>query len=80
MSDTGILNTDYPGGSINEFNIKDTLWTHLKSGKVYKVVSHGFIESTQECVIIYHGVDATFSWVRPFKEFMDGRFELRVIN
>lgn len=71
MSGGPNLNTDPPNG----FNIEGTLWKHLKTGNTYEVLMHGFIEATQECVVIYKRVGQNFAWVRPYKEFMDGRFE-----
>jgi hypothetical protein len=47
---------------------------HLKSGGLYRVIGHGFIEATVEPATIYEATNGVV-WIRPSKEFNDGRFE-----
>lgn len=51
-------------------------WTHLKSGRVYKVQGFCLIEATLEPAVIYQAVyrDDPMVWCRPAEEFFDGRF------
>ena len=49
---------------------------HVKSGKIYRVLStDAIMESNLEKAVVYEGLNGQV-WVRPFDEFMDGRFEL----
>lgn len=50
-------------------------YRHLKTGGLYEIVGAGQIEKTLEDVIIYQNVETGRMWVRPTKEFFDGRFE-----
>lgn len=54
-------------------------WTHLKSGKVYKVRGFCLIEATLEPAVIYQAVDRDdpIVWCRPAQEFFDGRFAFK---
>lgn len=47
---------------------------HIKSGGLYRVIGHGFIEATVEPATIYEATNGVV-WIRPSKEFNDGRFE-----
>lgn len=54
------------------------LYRHKKTGGVYSVIALGRNESTLEEVVVYkkyrtHRLQDV--WVRPMKEFQDGRFE-----
>jgi hypothetical protein len=57
----------------------DGQWRHLKSGGVYEVVTLGLIEATEERAVVYAGVEGGGTWIRPYDEFVDGRF-VRVIR
>jgi hypothetical protein len=48
-------------------------WTHVKSGREYRVYGVARIESTLAHVVVY-GAHPGELWVRPHGEFMDGRF------
>ena len=56
------------------------LYRHKKTGKTV-IVKFGEesldvrIEATNEAAIIYSELDDEVWWVRPYKEFFDGRFE-----
>jgi hypothetical protein len=62
-----------------EFGLGDIV-EHLKTGNLYLVFAFGKIESTLEDSVVY--VEASKSgalrngnvWIRPRKEFYDGRF------
>lgn len=51
------------------------LWIHMKTGHRYTILYHGLQEASLEPVVIYtlHDEDGPV-WVRPAKEFFDGRF------
>lgn len=49
-------------------------WVHKKTGGVYTVLETGRIEHNLEEVVIYRGSSGV--WVRPFEEFIDGRFSV----
>ncbi len=57
----------------------DFIYRHKKSGGLYVILERGLLESTKEPVIIYREVqkDGSYGeiWVRPMKDFFDGRFE-----
>lgn len=51
-------------------------WHHLKSGRHYTVLTaDAKIEATLERAVVYQSITDNSIWVRPHKEFMDGRFE-----
>lgn len=52
-----------------------SIWKHLKTGGLYRVLDHVFIEATAEPAVLYISMDDGRKWVRPTKEFLDGRFE-----
>lgn len=48
--------------------------THLhKKGRYYQVIGEGIIEESCTPAVIYKN-DAGMTWIRPAKEFYDGRF------
>lgn len=51
-------------------------YKHKKSQGVYEVVCHAVVEATLEVVVVYRNINNPVEvWVRPIKEFYDGRFE-----
>jgi len=50
-------------------------WHHTKSGGVYAIVTLALRESDGEPMVIYRRKKSATTWVRPAKEFFDGRFE-----
>ena len=49
---------------------------HKKTGTVYRVIGPARIEATLEAAVIYVRADGEGPyWVRPIREFIDGRFE-----
>lgn len=57
---------DFPDGG---------LWTHKKTGGRYVVLFPAMIEATMEPAVCYASASSGMIWVRPVKEFLDGRFE-----
>lgn len=52
-------------------------WRHLKTGTIYLVTGHYYLEANCRPAIGYtplYGAQ-TFAWVRDAEEFLDGRFE-----
>lgn len=50
---------------------------HVKSGRDYIVVCEAMIEATMTGAVVYRSVDGDKVWVRPMREFCDGRFVAR---
>lgn len=47
---------------------------HVKSGRDYTVVCEATIEATMTAAVVYRSDAGIGVWVRPLKEFCDGRF------
>lgn len=57
----------------------DTLWKHIKTGVVYKIVGECILEASNEPAFLYQATETGFLeplpvWARSKKEFLDGRF------
>ena len=50
-----------------------SVWRHVKTGREYEVICGALAEATHEMVVVYRGPDSV-EWVRPAREFFDGRF------
>lgn len=50
-------------------------YRHVKSGGEYQVIANGYIEATMEKAVVYQSVKTGMTFVRPYEEFHDGRFE-----
>lgn len=53
---------------------KKELYRHEKTGEVYEVICNANDESTNETMVVYRNTENGNRWVRPAKEFNDGRF------
>jgi len=59
------------------------LYVHKKTKKYYLVVNdHVYIEATSERAVAYYRLQPNeefdpshYMWIRPYKEFFDGRFK-----
>lgn len=49
-------------------------WFHKKTGDEYEILDHGLQEANLEPVVIYKSVRGGPTWVRPARDFFDGRF------
>ena len=49
-------------------------WFHRARGTRYWVQAIGIRESDGEPLVVYRDKEVGTCWVRPFSEFMDGRF------
>lgn len=60
-----------------ELNIEISryVYKHTKTGNYYFVIGEGTLENTLEEAIVYKDIKSGRVWIRPKKEFMDGRFE-----
>lgn len=47
---------------------------HVKTGRDYIVVCEAIVEATMTGAVVYRSVDGDKVWVRPTREFCDGRF------
>jgi hypothetical protein len=54
--------------------MNDKFWLHKKTGGIYKFLYHAQIEATLDTVVVYESMATRTIWVRPTKEFFDGRF------
>lgn len=54
--------------------MKPELYQHVNTGEIYEVICNANNEATGEPLIVYRNVIDGFRWVRPAKEFNDGRF------
>jgi len=53
------------------------IWRHKKTGGLYVILDEdAVIEKTLERATIYRSLSDNRTWVRPFDEFHDGRFEV----
>lgn len=50
-------------------------WRHRKTQGIYRVIATGLIEETLTPCVVYEAEKGGRVWVRPYDEFMDGRFE-----
>ena len=52
------------------------IWRHVKTGGLYGIVDvDARLEATNEKAIVYTSLHDGITWIRPYAEFMDGRFE-----
>ena len=56
---------------------KGKMFFHVKTGHYYEVLGFGIIEATLEPAVIYASTGSSMVWIRPIKEFFDGRFVLQ---
>ena len=54
--------------------MRDSHWRHRKGG-LYRVVCVAFREQTMLPEIVYEDSIQPVTYIRPYDEFMDGRFE-----
>lgn len=50
------------------------LWRHQKTGGVYERLMSAVNEADKAVLVVYRSVETGVRWVRPSKEFYDGRF------
>ena len=50
------------------------LYLH-NNGNLYEILSIGLLEISLESMVTYKDVETGIIWVRPTKEFFDGRFK-----
>lgn len=64
-------------GDVGEQRLAGNLYRHLKTGRHYRVeMDSARMEATGERAVVYRGLADNQVWVRPYDEFVDGRFEL----
>lgn len=51
------------------------IYKHLKSGGLYKFLTHALIEADLTHAVVYESLETGQVWVRPESEFFNGRFE-----
>lgn len=52
-----------------------SMWTHVKSGGLYKVMTVALNEQDLYPLVIYRMVGSKIVWSRPMDNFLDGRFK-----
>lgn len=55
--------------------LSKNIFRHKKTNNYYFVIGEGTLENTLEDAIVYKDIKSGRVWIRPKKEFMDGRFE-----
>lgn len=71
----GWLAASYSETAIPERNLRD-VWRHKKTDGLYEIVTYDAkIEANLERAVVYVSLAHNTIWVRPYAEFMDGRFE-----
>lgn len=55
--------------------VKGRYFLHVKTGGKYELLMIAQMESDRSRVCVYQSVDNGFLWVRPEKDFFDGRFK-----
>lgn len=58
------------------YTATDGLWRHKKTDGLYLVEGVALLEWSLQPVVIYRAVKDGTRWVRPAREFCDGRFEV----
>jgi hypothetical protein len=53
---------------------KGEIYRHVKTGGLYVILGDALIEDGAVCSIVYQSLADGQVWVRPTKEFFDGRF------
>lgn len=51
-------------------------YLHKKTGAIYILDAYATIEATMVPAVVYRNIETDRVWVRPTKEFFDGRFKL----
>lgn len=51
---------------------------HKKTGGIYRVMALGVRESDLEAMVSYACEETGLIWLRPAKEFFDGRYEVHI--
>lgn len=54
--------------------LKNRIYKHRK-GNLYRVLNIGYNSETEEPMVIYESLKDSKIWIRPEKEFQDGRFQ-----
>ena len=50
-------------------------WVHVQTNGLYELLTEGKLEATNEEIVVYRSRTDGQVWVRPAKEFYDGRFQ-----
>lgn len=55
---------------------RSLIYRHVKTGGLYYVIEwNAKIEGTMEDAVVYRNIVTGMVWVRPYSEFLDGRFK-----
>lgn len=63
-----------PSSLIEYQDLVGTSWIHFKGGR-YEVIQVAFRERDRSLEIVYRDLTSGDVFVRPYDEFMDGRFQ-----
>ena len=58
---------------IEKRHLADSVWQHKKGG-MYRIICIAFREQTMELEVVYRDAEHPVTYIRPYHEFMDGRF------
>lgn len=74
MNDSKKLENDSTALAGNEL---DHLWYHMKTGGIYRIITDNAKYEDQgpsSRAVVYQSLKDGTIWIRPYQEFMDGRF------
>ena len=52
----------------------NAMYKHLQTGRIYCLLMHASDKTTGEEVVVYQSVKTSRVWIRPSREFFDGRY------
>jgi hypothetical protein len=62
--------------STGDHDPRSLIYQHVKTGGLYQVIEwHAKHEATTDEVVVYRNLASGLVWVRPYSEFLDGRFK-----
>jgi hypothetical protein len=52
-----------------------TTYKHLRTNRIYALLMHASDKTTGEEVVVFQSVKTGRIWIRPSREFFDGRYQ-----
>ncbi len=76
MTDRTLEDAEHELAAARAYAVTDKVWRHKKTGGLYVTEHVALLEATLDPVVIYRSMKDGTRWVRPAREFCDGRFEV----